>query len=58
MSHARVALVTGGNQGVGLQLVKELTAPESTSTSVLVISIAAEPPPEKSETAPSRSSWT
>ncbi|THG35373.1 SDR family NAD(P)-dependent oxidoreductase [Glaciibacter flavus] len=26
MSHARVALVTGGNQGVGLQLVKELTA--------------------------------
>jgi len=58
MPDKRIALVTGANQGVGLQVAKELVA---NGVAVLVgraISNAARPRPGRSGLAPSRSSST
>jgi NAD(P)-dependent dehydrogenase (short-subunit alcohol dehydrogenase family) len=58
MQDKRIALVTGANQGVGLQVAKELTAKGLT---VLIGSRnfeRARPQPRRSGPAPSRSSST
>ena len=58
MPDKRIALVTGANQGVGLQVAKELVA---NGVTVLVgsrTSNAARPRPGRSGWAPSRSNWT
>jgi len=58
MPEKRIALVTGANQGVGLQVAKELVANGLTVLVGRAILTAASPQPGRSGLAPSRSSST